>query len=61
MTFIERGTLADERVVVTRLDEAGQADVYAPAVMVVGEVVRVRARLGDLASGHALVDLASLL
>ncbi len=61
VAFIERGTLADERVVVTRLDEAGAADVHAPAVMVVGEVVRVRERLGDLASGHALVDLASLL
>ncbi|MBI4894015.1 MAG: uroporphyrinogen-III C-methyltransferase [Acidobacteria bacterium] len=61
VAFIERGTLADERVVVTRLDEAGGAEVHAPAVMVVGEVVRVRERLGDLAGGHALVDLASLL
>ena len=45
--FIERGTTPEERVVVTTLGEvaAGATTVEAPAVFVVGEVVRVREEL----------------
>jgi uroporphyrin-III C-methyltransferase len=60
VAFIENGTMPEERVVVTRLSEAGEAEVWSPAVMVVGEVVRFRQRLGDLAGSDALVDFLSL-
>lgn len=43
--FVERGSTARERVVVTTLGRAGEAAVEAPAVFVVGEVVRVREQL----------------
>jgi siroheme synthase len=42
---VERGSTARERVVVTTLGRAGEAAVEAPAVFVVGEVVRVREQL----------------
>jgi siroheme synthase len=45
--FIENGTTAQERVVEATLAEVagGGVDVEAPAVFVIGEVVRVRSRL----------------
>ncbi len=45
--FIERGSTPAERVVITDLQTvaAGQAEVQAPAVWVIGEVVRVRETL----------------
>ncbi|MCL6545967.1 MAG: uroporphyrinogen-III C-methyltransferase [Bryobacteraceae bacterium] len=47
VAFIENGTLAGERVVVADLGEvaAGRVEVASPAVMVVGEVVRLQDRL----------------
>lgn len=50
VAFIENGTTARERVVVATLgDVAGRlVDVKAPAVMVVGEVVRLREQLRPL-------------
>jgi uroporphyrin-III C-methyltransferase len=46
--FIENGTTARERIVESNLAAvaAGQVEVSAPAVFVVGEVVRLRERLG---------------
>lgn len=58
--FIENGTTSRERVVVTTLERAGEVEVSAPAVMVIGEVVALRERLIDAAGGDALIDLASL-
>lgn len=52
VAFVERGSTARERVTVTTLGGAAAAQVEAPAVFVVGEVVRVRERL--LASAEAL-------
>ena len=47
VAFIERGTLEDERVVESSLASvaAGEVEVKSPAVLVVGEVVRLRRRL----------------
>lgn len=47
--FVENATLASERVVVTDLGSVaeGAVEVSNPAVMVVGEVVRVRERLAE--------------
>lgn len=47
VAFIENGTLSRERVVVTDLKAvaAGGVEVASPAVMVVGEVVRLREQL----------------
>jgi uroporphyrin-III C-methyltransferase len=45
--FIERGTLPDERIVESTLGAvaAGEVEAASPAVFVIGEVVRLRARL----------------
>ena len=43
--FVENGATARERVVVTTLGELGAAMVESPAVLVIGEVVRLRDRL----------------
>jgi len=61
VAFIEKGTTPRERVVVTTLAEAADAEVSAPAVMVVGEVVNLRERLRQGADGDAVVNLARLL
>jgi len=47
VAFIERGTLPEERVIEGTLGAvaAGQIDAQSPAVFVIGEVVRLRARL----------------
>jgi uroporphyrin-III C-methyltransferase len=47
VAFIEQGSMPDERVVETNLKAVaqGQIEVNGPAVMVVGEVVRQRAKL----------------
>jgi uroporphyrin-III C-methyltransferase len=47
VAFIESGTTARERVIVSTLEEvsAGTVDAQAPAVMVIGEVVRLREQL----------------
>lgn len=47
VAFIERGTLVDERIVESTLAgvAAGEVEVESPAVFVIGEVVRLRARL----------------
>jgi len=47
VAFIENGTTAQERVVESTLGAvaAGRVEVEAPAVFVIGEVVRVRSRL----------------
>lgn len=47
VAFVENATLACERVVIADLAAvaAGRIDVSSPAVMVVGEVVRIRERL----------------
>lgn len=52
VAFVERGSTARERVTVTTLGRAGDVEVEAPAVFVVGEVVKVREQL--LASAEAL-------
>lgn len=45
--FIQRGTTADEETLVTSLEEIarGETRVQSPAVLVIGDVVRLRARL----------------
>lgn len=60
VAFIENGTTSEERVVVTTLAGAAAAEVSSPAVMVIGEVVALRGKLGDAARRDSLVDLASL-
>lgn len=52
VAFIENGTLASERVLLTDLGSAaaGQTEVSNPAVMVAGEAVRVRETLVGLAA-----------
>jgi len=47
VAFVERGSLADQRVVETDLNTVaeGKVEVEGPAVMVIGEVVRQRNRL----------------
>jgi siroheme synthase len=54
---IERGTLPGERVAVAPLAEiaaaAGRAGLSAPATVVIGEVVRLRERLGALLGAAA--------
>ncbi len=49
VAMIERGTLPDERILITTLAEApehaARAQLRAPATIVIGEVVRVRATL----------------
>jgi uroporphyrin-III C-methyltransferase len=49
--FVENGTTPREHVVVTTLGEVarGGVEVEAPAVFVIGEVVRLRARLAEAA------------
>lgn len=49
--FIERGSTPDERTIVATLGEiaAGRVKVEAPAVFVIGEVVRIRKQLFDYA------------
>lgn len=51
--FIERGSTPDERIVETTLREIarGKTDIAAPAVLVVGEVVRLRPALLEVAAG----------
>jgi uroporphyrin-III C-methyltransferase len=46
--FIERGSLPGERVVESTLAEiaAGKCQIESPAILVIGEVVRLRGRLG---------------
>lgn len=62
---IERGWTADQRTVVGTVGDIAEraegAAVSAPAVVVIGEVVNLRARLGDLAratetAGHVLPE-----
>ena len=50
VAFIERGSTPEERVIESTLEEtaAGKTDVSAPAVFVIGEVVRLRATLVTL-------------
>jgi len=43
--FIENGSTARERITVTTLGQLGEAAVNSPAVLVIGEVVRLRAAL----------------
>lgn len=47
VAFIERGAMPDQRVVEATLDAvaSGQVGIRSPAVWVIGEVVRLRARL----------------
>jgi uroporphyrin-III C-methyltransferase len=49
VAFVERGTTPEERVVISTLAEvaAGRVHAESPAVMVIGEVVRLRERLLD--------------
>ncbi|MEJ5367052.1 MAG: uroporphyrinogen-III C-methyltransferase [Bryobacteraceae bacterium] len=56
VAFLENGTLAQERIVVSDLETvaAGAVEVTNPAVMVAGEVVRVREELQALAAGAVL-------
>jgi uroporphyrin-III C-methyltransferase len=46
--FIENGATARERVVMTTLGELGAVTVESPAVLVIGEVVRLREQLAPL-------------
>ena len=52
MAFIERGWTPTQRTTVTTLEKAAWAveheQVKSPAVVVVGDVVRLRETLGDL-------------
>jgi uroporphyrin-III C-methyltransferase len=43
--FIENGATPRERIVVTTLGELGRTEVESPAVLVIGEVVRLREQL----------------
>lgn len=56
VAIIERGTLPGERVLVGRLDEiaatAAAWGVAAPATIVIGDVVRLRERLHDIAAEY---------
>lgn len=57
VAFVERGTMPDEVIVESTLGAvaSGQADVQSPAVLVIGEVVRLRQRLsGPLAPRELL-------
>jgi uroporphyrin-III C-methyltransferase len=49
VAFVERGTTPGERVVISTLADvaAGRVEAESPAVMVIGEVVRLRERLLD--------------
>jgi uroporphyrin-III C-methyltransferase len=60
VAFIERGTLPDERVVESTLSAvaAGEVEVRNPAVFVIGEVVRLRAKLVVSELFRALPELA---
>ncbi len=60
VAFLESGTLAEERIVVTDLVTvaAGGVEATNPAVMVAGEVVRVREELQALAAGAVLASSA---
>jgi uroporphyrin-III C-methyltransferase len=57
VAFIERGSTPEERVIVSDLGSVarGKVDVRNPAVFVIGEVVRLRAKLLETA---ALADFA---
>jgi uroporphyrin-III C-methyltransferase len=48
VAFVERGTMPNEVIVESTLGAvaSGQTDVRSPAVLVIGEVVRLRGRLG---------------
>jgi uroporphyrin-III C-methyltransferase len=58
VAIISKATTADQRVLVSTLGEiAAVADIQAPAIIVIGEVVRFRAALdwvgvGEGGSGH---------
>lgn len=63
VAFVENGASADERVTVSTLRQvaAGEVEVLPPAVIVVGEVVRLREKLAQAAGFDLGVDLRSLL
>lgn len=55
VAIIENGTTPRERVTVTELSRVGEVEISAPAVIVVGEVVRVRQQLCEAVEQAALV------
>jgi uroporphyrin-III C-methyltransferase len=59
VAFIERACTPEQRVTETTLDDvaASAIEIEAPAVMVVGEVVRLRAELADLARAAMDVEV----
>jgi uroporphyrin-III C-methyltransferase len=58
VAFVENGTTDRERVVETTLSEvaSGMAEVQAPAIFVIGEVVRLRSRLAPAQLAGARVS-----
>jgi len=60
IAFIERGSTPEQRAVVSDLESVarGEVEVQSPAVFVIGEVVRLRAKLMKTAS---MADLAAAL
>jgi len=60
IAFIERGSTAEQRVIVSDLGSVarGEVEVRSPAVFVIGEVVRLRAKLMETA---AAADFAAAL
>lgn len=61
VAFVENGSTARERVVITTLRDTGTCEVNSPAVMVIGAVVNLRGQLVQPAHLDAAVDFASLL
>ncbi|MCS7170826.1 MAG: uroporphyrinogen-III C-methyltransferase [Aquificaceae bacterium] len=61
VAFIERGTTPEQRVVITSLEElwAESVEVNPPAVMVVGQVVRLRDSLVSLKTVDKIVGISA--
>ena len=58
VAFVERASTPHERVIETTLAEvaAGKTEICAPAVFVIGEVVRLRYRTASTTSIHQLEE-----
>jgi uroporphyrin-III C-methyltransferase len=61
VAFVERGSTPEERIVESTLEEVadGLCEVTSPAVFVIGEVVRLRARLTASEEARQQPELAA--
>jgi uroporphyrin-III C-methyltransferase len=62
VAFIERGTTRHQRIIVSDLKSVarGAVDAENPAVLVIGEVVRVREKLSQINSSTQIVEVPSI-